>query len=484
MVTFRKSGRIRLSGSFVVIVGILSLATVAHSQSDLRNPGANPNPTGLQGPVEQPFQLPGLPPLPAQNPVAGAQNSEFFQSRIVNEKYAGWRQASDGRDGERLDETLRSQWVMADDTGRLSGIVYGIEGADLGDLNITLLNNGRVVTTTFPNEDGTFAFPNVRQGAYAIVGWGENAFFAFSFNILDFNEAIDENMPSELKVTAVPNKTTINTDWIQYFATGVKFPIYGRHETGQGENDPAELFGFEAQAQFMPAARPATSISSHQVFPSSDGRLLGRVHQMTSRDGRPVELRNTRVMLLKDDDVYAAVTTDSYGIFEFPEVPAGEYACVAAGHDGLGCIGIYVGDKGGNQADDEAGESGNEGDDAMAEEDLFAPISFTMITSETVGWLNNLAIETAYQRIVSRPIPNTDPVEPNADFGPGCPGPGSLRPGGYRPQPRNAIPLDERPLQRFNRGLDRLFTEDAPGFGPTNGSSNFQQTSNFGGQRF
>lgn len=484
MVTFRKSGRFRLPVSFVVIVGILSSAIAASGQSDLRNSGVNPNPTGLQGAQEQPFQLPGLPPLPSQNPVAGAQNPDFFQSRIVNEKYAGWRQASDGRDGERLDDIIRSQWVMADDTGRLSGIVYGIEGADLGDLNITLLNNGRVVTTTFPNDDGTFVFPNVRQGTYAIVGWGDNAFFAFSFNILDFNEAIDENMPSELRVTAVPNKTTINTDWIQYFSTGVKFPIYGRHETGQGENDPPDLFGFVAQAQFIPAARPATSISSHQIIPTSDGRLLGRVHQMTSLSGRPVELRNTRIMLLQNDDVVAAVTTDNYGIFEFPEVTAGEYSCVAVGQDGLGCIGIYVGDKGGSNTGDEADESGNDSDDTMVDEDLFAPISFTMLTSETVGWLNNLAIETAYQRIVSRPIPNTQPVEPNAEFGPGCPGPGSLRPGGYRPQPRSAIPQDQRPLPRFNRSIDRLFNGDDSGSGFTNGSANFQQPSNFGGQGF
>ena len=279
-----------------------------------------------------------------------------------------------------------------------------------------------------------------------MVGWGENAFFAFSFNILNFNEAYDENVPTELFITAVPNETTINTDWIRYFATGVKFPIYGVHETGETEDDPARLYGYTGQSLFLPPARPATSISSHQVIPTADGRLVGRVHQMTSRSGRPVELRNTRIMLLQKDDVYAAVTTDSYGIFEFEDIPTGEYSCVAVGQDGLGCIGINV------------GESLSDIDEGVGQ-NQFAPISFCMTTSETTGWLNNVALETAYQRVISRP--RTTFEEYQEPYRPTCSDvPYRLRPGGYRPPPRGEMPPEKRLINRFNNRINRIFFPD------------------------
>ena len=152
-----------------------------------------------------------------------------FQKTTVNDKFAGWRQISDGADGNRLTDTLRAHWVMADEQGTLGGIVYGIEGADVGNLKITLLSNGREVTSTRPKEDGTFSIANIRQGTYAVVGWGDNAFFAFGVNILRYNPEADEDFPQELNITATPNESTINTDWIKFYSGDVKFPIYGKY---------------------------------------------------------------------------------------------------------------------------------------------------------------------------------------------------------------------------------------------------------------
>ena len=112
-----------------------------------------------------------------------------------------------------------------------------------------------------------------------------------------------------------------------------------------------------------------------------------------------MDLQGTRILLLQNDDVYAAVDTDAYGVFEFPELPAGEYSCVAVGQDGIGCIGIYLGE---SAADSDDGiEFEEDGDDE--DMDSYAPISFSMMPSETTGWLHDLAIETAYQRVISRP---------------------------------------------------------------------------------
>ncbi len=435
--------------AFSLAIGLAS-ANQLSAQSASRQGSGTTNPDPFQLPAvgqDDKFNLPGVPPLPNQDPAA-QPILQSFQDITVNEKYAGWRQASNGANGARLDETIRSHWVMSDETGKLPGIVYGVEGADIGNLTIYLLFNGRVVTSVLPKDDGTFIFANVRQGVYSLVGWGDNAFFAFGVNVLRFNPEVNENVSTDLKITATQNETTINTDWIQFFADQVEFPVYGRYETGEGETDPARLYGVAGQQLYLPPSRPATSISSHQVIPAADGRLIGRIHQMSTRNGRPVEIRNTRVILLKGDDVYAAVTTDSYGVFEFPEVPAGEYACVAVGKDGIGCIGFYLGEPATNDEE-------------------YAPLSLTMTPSETTGWLNNLAQETAYLRIVTRPrFDLAEDENYGGYFGPqGCHGPNALRPGGYRPPPRSAIPKDQRFFRKANRFIDNLFFQDSQGAG-------------------
>ena len=439
--------------AMIFVVGIFPCSHV-WSQSGTTQGSGTSQGSGGRNPFQQSldegldpgdFQLPGSPPLAGAG--SAVQPQQSLQDIRVNEKFAGWRQASDGSDGNRLSNVIRSHWVMADETGKVSGIVYGVEGADIGNLTIFLLNNGREVTSTIPKEDGSFLFSNIRQGVYSIVGWGDNAFFAFGVNIVRFNQDFDDNVPTELKITAVQNETTINTDWIRFFAEQVKFRVYGTYVTKEeeaedGDIEKTRLYGVEGQSLYLPASRPATSISSHQVIPASDGRVIGRVNQMTTESGRPVDLRNTRILLLKNDDVFAAVTTDSYGVFEFPEIPAGEYACVAVGQDGLGCIGIFLGEP---AIDDEE----------------FAPISFTMTTSETTGWINSLAIETAYQRVISRPRMPKEQPQPFVDSnGQMCSRPGGLRPGGYRPPAQRNVPREQRFLPRANRFIDNLFFRD------------------------
>ena len=449
---------LNLSVLFTVIVYWSCTCTILTAQSDTRQGSDTRN--GIQDPFDaapdDPFEVPEVPTAPTGEQAAVNPNAMVFQNANVDERYAGWRQASDGFGPNRLDEIVRSHWVMADDRGTLSGTVYGIEDADLGNLELTLLRNGSTYTKTKPKDDGTFQFANVRQGTYALVGWGDNAFLAFGFNILEFNEAADDNVPTKLEVTAVPNKTTINLDWIRYFAGDVKFPVYGIYQTGEGEDDPSRLYGYAGQQQFLPEARPATSISSHQVIPASDGRLIGRVHQMTTRNGRPVDLRGTRILLLKEDDVYGAVNSDGYGVFEFPEIPAGEYSCVAVGQDGIGCIGITIAGVGSS--------SSNSILEDNDEEPEFTPISFAMVPSESVGWLNDKAMKTAYQRIISTPLPYFDQDQRPRSCGQGggnvCNRNRPVRPGGYRPPPKDSIPKEQRFVPRFNRAIDRFFNRD------------------------
>lgn len=388
--------------------------------------GDSPFPSGDESPFEEdvtpfggeasPFPdddgpVPTLPRAPQQDRTIEDDLVETFssgddvgqeQNIMINSRYAGWQGAKIGTSRDRVGNDLRSSWLMVDNNGRFEGKVIPGAGADVSRMNVFLMNQGRLVKQTSLDDSGRFEFNNVRQGAYALIGWGDRGFFAFGVNILPPNPKAIGDIPNKITVTAFQNRTTINTDWISHYAPQVTYRVYGRYPVGEGPDDPARLYGFRGLASHAPEAIPATSISSHHVETSADGRLVGRVHQMNSISGRPVDVRTTKVLLLEDDDVVASTTTDNFGVFEFQQVPNGSYGVVAAGVDGVGMIGITVGD-----SDSEMNDQGE-----LVDSDEY-PIDFAMVSSETMGWLNHYAGEVAYRRglLAPRaPKPTEDPA--------------------------------------------------------------------------
>jgi hypothetical protein len=325
---------------------------------------------------------------------------------MVSPRFAGWQEVTHVASGDRVSETLRGNWIMVDSNGRFDGSVTAAAGADVSRMEIFLLNRGRLVKQTTLNAGGRFEFNNVSQGAYSIIGWGENGFFAFGLNILQNNPNNKGEIGNRISATAFQNRTTINTDWIKYYSPQVKFRVFGSYLTGQGVDAPAALFGFEGIAKNLPASVTATSISSRSVSRLADGRLVGRVHQMNSLDGRPVDVRSTKVMLFQGDIVVASTTTDNYGTFAFNDVPDGSYGLAAVGADGVGLIGIDV-----------------SSEQSPANNVSPKVIDFTMTSAETTGWLNNFAGGFAYRRALLAPRPEVakqDPIVcPGCDRQPG-----------------------------------------------------------------
>ena len=321
-----------------------------------------------------------LPTTPFRPPADLVPQSD--QDVVINSDFAGWESASAEESVSPVAEELRGNWIMVDSTGRFDGRVIAGKNADTANMNLFLMHMGRLVKQTTVDEDGGFVFTNVRQGAYALTGWGPRGLFTFGLNILAFNDDAGEDMPpNSITVTAYQNRTTINTDWIAHYVPQVGFRVFGRYPEGEGIDDSPALYGSVGLYNNLPANSLATSISSHVVSRDYNGSLVGRVHQFNSRNGRPVDLRSTKVLLLENDSVVAATATDNHGIFKFEEVPNGSYGVLAAGVDGVGLIGITVGD--------EAADSNT--------------IDFTLIPVETVGWLNDYAAEVAYHRNVIAP---------------------------------------------------------------------------------
>lgn len=311
------------------------------------------------------------------------------QAIEVNESRAGWQAAGTGKVEGRLSDTLRSNWVMVDANGLLRGTVIGFDASEVNDLSVKLVKNGLVVNSTRVNKQGQFSFNNVQQGTYGLVGFGPEHFFAFGFDAIRNSNNPKANAPRSITVMAAPNETTINTDWIAFFGPNVRYRVYGRFVSREGSEDPAELYGTEGISIHYPEAVPATTIQSHAATALSDGRLVGRVHQIDSLNGRPVDVRNTRVLLLQNDDVYAATSSDNFGVFEFTDIEPGFYSLVAAGDDGLAAIGLEV-------VKSNPGSANDPEFDAQV-----VQIDLALLPSEASGWLNSFAMETAYQRVLA-----------------------------------------------------------------------------------
>lgn len=327
---------------------------------------------------------------------------------FVDDRFTGWQAAGSGEKAARLADELRANWVMVDDNGLLAGQILGLKSeeepsdrkspngqndqaavragsskASQPKMNVYLLNRGRLLGTARLNAQDRFEFQGVKPGNYALVGYGKSGFFAFGFNVIPFAE--NSQQPRELYVPALASSGKSITDWVTANAPDVRFRPLGKHRFGQGKDDPPRLYGINGLRIFLPEAEPATSIVSHPAGLTAEGKLLGRVHHVNSMDGRPVDLRTIKVQILQQEKVVQQTGTDNFGVFDFSGVEPGSYELRVSGPDGLAAIQIEV---------------------VNADDPKALPVDLSLISSETIGWLNHFMIESAYMTAISGPRPS------------------------------------------------------------------------------
>ncbi len=409
--------------------GVLCLASASVSMAwqfgDLEPALNNQVPDPLKELLKQEGEIiPGDLPNPQDSLLPSSLDEPAFgrqtdrgpgQKIVVRTRFAGWKQANATDRIANVGPELRGNWVMISNTGYLPGRLQGDSDVDVAKVQVVLLNHGVVVNETRTDEKGNFAFENLGEGTYSLIGIGPNAFCAFGFNAIDYRESTADKMPSSIEVMAVANETSINLDWITYFAPAIQFRVFGRIDENEGTDDPAELYGVEGLGTHGPRAVESTAIKFHQVKIGPDGTLVGRLHQMDEINGRPVDVRAMRVMLLQNDSVANSVSVDNFGVFQFKGVAAGIYSLVAVGADGMACIGIEAtgGDTLNSNTPTRATRNPAGGDtatnEAQAANGPLDVVDVALISPDAVGWLNHTAHELAYERVLNRPLP------------PGCP---------------------------------------------------------------
>ena len=336
-------------------------------------------------------------------------------TRMVNKRLVGWQEAGLGANGDRIGQTLRANWIMLNEFNGIDGQIVGIGSP----LTVHLLRDGFVVGRSMTTADGSFRIESASPGPYTAIGYSSDAIFAYSFNaVANDGEAI--NMPisiQTLPITGVENNRLV-AKMIQQYAPEVDFVTYDEYDVGQEKTDPAEWYGWEGLRDLTADSTPATTIRNHQVAILNDGRMIGRIHQLHHRTGRPVQIKNTRIMIIQEGVMLAETQADDSGVFEFEGLSAGSYGLVAIGDDGLMVIGLDLAN-GGPNVEAQLEETARNSQYSplfrnitnRQEESVLStggePVVFDacLCNPDSIGWLNSHVEEQSYIDAINEPLP-------------------------------------------------------------------------------
>ena len=327
---------------------------------------------------------------------------------FVNEEFAGWRQAANGLGGLQVSETLRANWVMLGPNGKLSGQVLTFDGTTFDGEDgfvVHLVQKGETIASGRTDESGRFEINGIEPGTYTITGISFDNFFAFGFNAIGFQDGAS-SLNANIQCIAIPRFGTLLTDLVKQNAPKVKFRVYGQYKFEEGDDDPARLLGLDGIALRQPEAVSATSIQAHRVAIEPNGSVFGRIHQIHNMNGRPVEVKDTNVYLIRENVILARAKTNYYGVFEFRNVQPGFYGVIAAGRDGFAALAVEIVP---SLPTPETGLNHPYGEDSPSSflasitkrltnnaAPITAPFDVTLIASENIGWLNRKIHDRTY----------------------------------------------------------------------------------------
>ncbi len=350
-------------------------------------------------------------------------------TRQVDKRLVGWQQAGLGTEENRIDNQLRANWIVLNKSEGINGRLIGVEEP----VTVHLLRGGFLVGKATSDSNGNFEFETASPGPYTIVGHAREAVFAYSFNAVERNgQGI--SMPIEIETLPVAGRDNnkLITRLVKQYSPSVEFDVYGEYDVGQAADDPPQYYGWSGLKNFDENAIPATSIRNHRVGILSDGRFVGRIHQIHNRNGRPVEVRNTDIKIMQNGELVAETQVDVLGVFEVTGLAPGSYGLVAIGSDGFAALGLELIERSdvpvAPQSEARFGydplfrniSSGGyyqeEGDDAMmdamaetemAEPEIAEPVVFDacLCDPESMGWINNYVQEQEHIYALTEPRP-------------------------------------------------------------------------------
>lgn len=226
------------------------------------------------------------------------------------------------------------QWVQVDAQGRFSGSVVSLfrggNSEKIPNAQVALIRNGKVVTSTTSDAEGSFDFNGILPGSYTIEGLSTAGTFSYALHVLPGQAA----QGSHMKVYAVvPGGTSVT----KYFARYI-----------------------------VPTSTPDSVVYSvaEQRFTQYNGQVKaddnGVLHGTLLLPGVPFASRDmsaTEVIILQNGREVTKVMANADGTFTVGGLASGVYGLVVTGPIGRGAVAFELVDaKGVAQLKGKAGQ--------------------------------------------------------------------------------------------------------------------------------
>ncbi len=335
-----------------------------------------------------------------------------------------------------LDQTLSAHYVQLNENNQLTGVISTIDNqtgeiSTVASLDVFLVQSSQIRYRTKTDADGAFLTEDVLTGSYTLCAAGPNGFLAYGIHVVRNDGDPEDRLPvplpdkkdaadSDDKFSNIAFRSEKQEAQVSAAVIPPEFNALRRIMT---QHVPDDVGISETRTQSRSRINVEKSVASKgfQIELQENGNLAGRVAPLGSEMDVPTRLREMNVFLIQNDEIYADVSVESNGSFEFVDVEPGVYGFAAAGPGGFAALSF------------EAVKPGEAGQDTSTDQDSpfrtaaatksnarLAGLSVALSPPEDVPFIRNrINALSAPQQPVSAP----PPVAQTAPIGGGAGGP-------------------------------------------------------------
>lgn len=225
-------------------------------------------------------------------------------------------------------------------SGRLITLNEGSTAA-AGGMNVSIIRDGSVVTSTTTDIDGSFSVSGVGAGVVTLLGTSPSSLLLFSVRLMDDGNVFADATPVKLEAESIAlGLHTATVAAVDLMA--VKQLIMGglpeddrRFRGNLSDTDNDFPYGTEA-------GEKSTSVGHHAVGLQADGSLRGQVNLLDPRNGSHRDVVDLTLHFVRNGQHVGATEVQRDGRFLMAGLTAGQYSIATTGQDGILAMGIEV----------------------------------------------------------------------------------------------------------------------------------------------
>lgn len=204
----------------------------------------------------------------------------------------------------------RTHTVAVNPNGAIEGRIGSIDSgktAGIADLRVFFVQDGKVISESTTEQDGSFVARDVPEGAYSFVATGKSGFAAYGVHVVSQSEGNHNNLMEAAAVS----------------------PQFAAVKKILDDKLPKEVT--DQIVESVPGER---IVGSNRVR-LHEGQLQGSVVALL---GKAESVKGTYVHILQDNKEIAQVQADESGSFMISDMEPGVYDFVAAGPTGFAAV--------------------------------------------------------------------------------------------------------------------------------------------------